>query len=103
MLCEKISQMEKNYIAMEKLYATKIKQLYQQIGEKDMQFKKLYAEMVEIKAIAVDQKKKVEELNKNSSRKVIQIEPKAEVRVKSKSPASTARSNYRKSVNNVET
>lgn len=38
--------MEKNYIAMEKLYATKIKQLYQQIGEKDMQFKKLYAEMV---------------------------------------------------------
>ena len=40
-----------------------------QIGEKDQQFKKLYAEILEIKAIAVDQKKKVEELNKNSNKK----------------------------------
>lgn len=32
--------------------------------------------MLEIKAIAVDQKKKVEELNKNSNKKPAPVEPK---------------------------
>lgn len=40
---EKISQMEKNYIAMEKYYADKIKQLYNQISNKDEEFKRLKA------------------------------------------------------------
>lgn len=50
--------MEKNYIAMEKIYAEKIKQLYNQINEKDEQFKKLKVKVIEVKSIAETQSQK---------------------------------------------
>lgn len=59
-LCLKIYQMEKNYIAMEKHYADKIKQLYTQINEKDQEFKKLKNEMEIIRGLASDHRKKAE-------------------------------------------
>ena len=91
--------MEKNYIAMQKHYSEKIKILYSQINEKDVQFKRLENEMQLVKNIAIEHKKKVEELNKSAVRK--SVEP----RIKSKSPIITARpTNHQKtSPNNAET
>ncbi len=53
--------------------------------------------MEEIRNIAADHRKKVEELNKNMMKKAV------EPRVKSKSPIMTGRVNQKGSINNVET
>ena len=43
--------MEKNYVRMEKYYSQKIKTLYEQLSEKDNEYKKLKRELLDLKKL----------------------------------------------------
>ena len=61
-LQEKIFSMEKNYVRMEKYYSLKIKTLYEQLYEKDNEYKKLKKELLDLKKLGTEHMKKVEDL-----------------------------------------
>ena len=53
--------MERNYLRMEKLYTQKIKNLYQQLNEKDHEYNRLRKELTDLKRIGNENMRKVGE------------------------------------------
>ena len=89
--------MEKNYVRMEKFYSLKIKSLYEQLNEKDCEYKKLKKELTELRKLGTEHMKRVEDLvqkhKKNSP-----VQPS---RFKSRSPNAKSQGSTTKQIPNI--